>query len=98
MRDLHSHIVKQYAVHWKRLGLELKLEEYHMNNISANNARHPERVEVCCAAVLEKWLNNDSSATWAKLDDAIKMITSPVSNDNRGNHECKLLIIISYHS
>ena len=86
MRDLHSHIVKQYAVHWERLGLELGLKNYHIANISENNARHLRRVEVCCAAVLEQWLAIDPSATWAKLDDAIKKITSLVSTDKGGNH------------
>ena len=97
MRDLHSHIVKQYAVHWERLGLELGLMDYHIANISENNARHQNKVEVCCAAVLEQWLREIPSPTWAKLDDAIKKIklpstTSPVSTDKGGNHECKLLV------
>ena len=97
MRDLHSHIVKQYAVHWERLGLELGLMDYHIANISVNNARYQNKVEVCCTAVLQQWLDIDPSATWAKLDDAIKKIklsstTSPVSTDKGGNHECKLLV------
>ena len=96
MRDLHSHIVKQYAVHWERLGLELGLKQYDIDNIAANNARLPKKVEVSCAAVLQQWLDIDPSATWAKLDDAIKKITSPVFTDKGGNHECKLLV--SYHS
>ena len=33
MRDLCSHIIKQYAVHWERLGLELGLMNYHIANI-----------------------------------------------------------------
>ena len=91
MRDLHSHIVRQYAVHWERLGLELGLKEYETDNISANNAHHQKRVEACCAVVLEQWLREIPSPTWAKLDDAIKKIklpstTSPVSTDKGGNH------------
>ena len=85
MRDLHRHIVKQYAVHWKRLGLELGLKEYDIDIISANNANNPKRVEVCCAAVLEQWLQENPSPTWAKLDNAIK-ISSLVSTDKGGNH------------
>ena len=77
MKDLHSHIVKQYAVHWERLGLELGLKQYDIDNISANNARHPRRVEACSAAVLEQWLREIPSPTWAKLDDAIKKIKLP---------------------
>ena len=88
MRDLHSHIVKQYAVHWERLGLELGLKKYDTDNISANNAHNPRRVEECCTAVLEQWLREIPSPTWAKLDDAIKKITSPVSTDKGGNYGC----------
>ena len=72
MRDLHRHIVKQYAVHWERLGLELGLKEYDIDIISANNANNPKRVEMYCAAVLEQWLQGNPSPSWAKLDNAIK--------------------------
>ena len=92
MRDLQSDIVKQYAVHWERLGLELGLKHYHIANISANNARHPTRVEECCTAVLEQWLREIPCPTWNTLDHVIKKITSPISTDEGGNHEYKLLI------
>ena len=97
MRDLHSHIVKQYAVHWERLGLELGLKDYHIANISANNARHPRRVEECCIAVLEQWLREIPSPTWSTLDRVIKKITSSVSTDKGGSHGYKLLINCYYY-
>ena len=84
MRDLHIHIVTQYAIHWERLGLELGLKKYDIDNISANNAHNPKRVEECCAAVLEQWLTVIPSPTWTKLDDAIKKITNLVSTDKGG--------------
>ena len=95
MRDLHRHVVRQYAVQWERLGLELGLQDYDIANISENHAGHARRVEECCAAVLKQWLNSDPSATWGKLDDAIKKIklspvNSPVSNDEGGNHSYNL--------
>ena len=82
MSDLHSNIVRQYAAQWKRLGLELALNDYDIANISVNNARHP---EVCCTAVLEQWLREIPSPTWGKLEDAVKKIKLPVLTD-RGNH------------
>ena len=96
MRDLHSYIIKQYAVHWERLGLELGLHKYNTDNISVNNAHHPNRVEVCCAAVLEQWLREILSPTWDKLNDAIKKITSSLSTNKGGNHGHSLLLVISY--
>ena len=92
MRDLHSNIVRQYAVHWERIGLELGLQQYDITNISENNSSRKQRqVEVCCSQMLQKWLESDLSATWGKLDDAIKNIKlpstiSPVSTDKGGTH------------
>ena len=96
MRDLHKHIVKQYAVHWPRLGLELGLKEYKIEIIYSIK----EPLEVCCAAVLEEWLKITPSPTWAKLDAAIKKITSPVSTDkgrNHGKNQGKLLQLLTYN-
>ena len=91
MRDLHSNIVRQYAVQWGRLGLELGLQEYDIANISKDNEHNPHRSVTCCRAMLEQWLREIPSPTWGKLDDAIKNIklpstTSPVPTDKGGNH------------
>ena len=87
MRDLNRHIVEQQAAQWERLGEELGLKDYHIANISKDN---PNRSVTCFRVMLLKWLDIDPSATWAKLDDAIKKIklssTSPVSIDKGGNH------------
>ena len=89
MRDLNRHIVEQQAAQWERLGVELGLKDYHIANISKDN---PNRSVTCCRVMLLKWLDIDPSATWAKLDDAIKIklsSTSPVSTVNshsKGNY------------
>ena len=87
MRDLNRYIVEQQAAQWERLGLELGLKDYHIANISKDN---PNRSVTCCREVLQKWLQIDPSATWGKLDDAVKNIklstTSPASTDKGGNH------------
>ena len=88
MRDLNRYIVEQQAALWERLGLELGLKDYHIANISKDN---PNRSVTCCREVLQKWLEIDTSATWGKLDDAVKNIklsstTSPASTDKGGNH------------
>ena len=87
MRDLlHSHFVKQYAVYWERLGLELGLAEDDIDFILRNHYHHPNFAEACCAEVLETWLRKFSFATWAKLDDAIKEIILPYTDHQNGNH------------
>ena len=87
MRDLNRYIVEQQAVQWERLGLELGLKDYHIANISKDNAN---RSVTCCREMLQKWLEIDTSATWGKLDNAVKNITisstSPTSTDKGGNH------------
>jgi len=78
LTDLHNYIIKQYAAKWDRLGLELGLEGYEVDNISVNNAYHPNRIVQCCANMLKLWLQK-YPATWSKLDDAVKKITSYTS-------------------
>ena len=89
MRDLNRHIVQQQAAQWEMLGLELGLKRYHIDNISRD---HPNRSVICCGEMLRKWLDIDPSASWRKLDDAVRRIRSPttdsattVSSDSTGN-------------
>ena len=51
------------------LGLELGLEGFHIDNIASDNRY----VVACCKQMLKKWLQIDTSATWGKLDDAIRV-------------------------
>ena len=74
LRDLNKYVVEQYAKDWNSLGLELGLEYHHIAIISANN-RHD--VKACCREMLSEWLEIDISATWGKLDDAIRATKLP---------------------
>ena len=90
MKDLNNYVIEQYAIYWKQLGVELGVKDYHIANIIENNAsRKLRQVEECCSQMLQKWLDIDPSATWAKLSDAIEKIkipsaTTPVSTDKGG--------------
>ena len=93
MRDLHSNVIRQYAIQWEGLGLELGLQDYDIANISENNSSRKQRqVEMCCSQMLQKWLEIDPSATWGKLDDAIKNIKLPstISPVSTGGNHCTL--------
>ena len=87
MIDLQRYFIKQYAVYWESLGLELKLEQYHIDIISMN---YPRDVVACCKEMLKTWLDTDPSASWGKLDDAVRQIkftltATPVScGGNKG--------------
>ena len=91
MKDLNRYIVEQQAAQWERLGPELGLKDYHIAIISKDN---PNRSATCSREMLQKWLEIDTSATWGKLDDAIRNIklstTNPVHADKGGNHAWSL--------
>ena len=87
LRDLYRYIATQQAAQWEWLGLELGLNDVQINTISMN---HRGDVEACCRSMLSKWLQIDPSASWGKLDDAIRRMTlpsttSPVSPYKEGN-------------
>ena len=102
MKDLYSNVVEQYAKDWKRLGLELGLEDYEVDIISANNEYHSNKVVVCSIAILERWLRVASSPTWGKLDDAIKKIkkskTGPMLTDSSASTGMCISTVNSYTS
>ena len=104
MRDLHSnmYIVRQYAAQWERVGLELGLQDYDIANISKDNEHNPNRSVIFCRVMLEQWQREIPSATWGKLDDAIKNIkllstTRPVSTDTEGIYGYSYSVV-SYQS
>ena len=87
MGDLSRYIVRQQAAQWELLGIVLGLRQYHIANSSKD---HKHDLEACCRNMLINWLELDPSATWGKLDDAIKMMllstASAVSPNKEGNH------------
>ena len=75
MGDLLTKVVhKQYAIHWKELGLKLGLTNDQMEIISYNNRYNPHRAQDCCTAMLQEWLKVVPLPTWGKLSDAINEI------------------------
>ena len=75
LQDLYSTVAHQYAEHWDELGLRLGLKEYDIANISVDNIHNPHRSVSCCKEVLQFWLQNASSPSWGKMDDAIKSLS-----------------------
>lgn len=72
MNDLHTKVIqKQFAVHWKRLGLKLGLSNDRMEIISYNYKHSPNRAQDCCIAMFEEWLRDVPSPTWGLLSDCI---------------------------
>ena len=83
MGDLYTEVVhKRYVIHWEELGLKLGLTDYHIESISYNNKRNPNRAQDCCTAMLKEWLRVAPSPTWGRLSDAINEIEVALKTGN----------------
>ena len=57
---------------WRYIGIQLGLVPSLLNSIAENCANKPQGIQECLYVVLERWLlQDDSNATWSKLEHAI---------------------------
>ena len=75
MSNLPSDIIIRYGIEWEKLGLLLGLKEYDIGKISDNYTHHPRRIKNCFIAMLQQWIVMAPTATWGKVDDAMKQLT-----------------------
>ena len=68
LKDINNYTVPQLAPQWRKLGVELKFNNYLMNIIEHD---HPNDSETCCSKMLSEWLDNNSAATWDNLIAAV---------------------------
>ena len=73
--ELHRHITRKYAARWRDLGVQLKIPQYHLDTIAADNTNHPSYSEQCCKAMLQKWMEITPNATWSVLQMAIDSLS-----------------------
>jgi len=71
--DLVSFVNPKFAHKWETIGRLLGLHQHSINIISKDNTYNPNREEDACIQMLKMWLKSDASATWDKLDAAIKV-------------------------
>ena len=64
LKDLYQHITPRYATQWRVIGTLLDLPSETLNIIERT---HMFQVDLCCNAMLEKWLQVDTTASWRKL-------------------------------
>ena len=88
LKDLHNHVTPNYATHWRVIGTQLGLSTGTLDIIEYDNR---DKAVPCCNAMLEKWLDVDSTASWNKI---LSVIQSPsVSSGQtleKGIHVCIL--------
>ena len=68
LKDLQRYITPYYATRWRVIGTQLGLPIERLNIIEND---HMFRAESCCNAMLENWLQVDTTASWSKLFAAI---------------------------
>ena len=71
LKDLYQHVAPQYAADWKVVGTLLGLP---CGELKAIEAGYPTNVKWCCNQMLEKWLEEDPTASWGKLFTVIESL------------------------
>ena len=63
-------VIPEAAAHWWYLGIQLLKSR--MGTLSTIKANYPQDVNRCCQALLEKWLESQSDASWDQLIEALE--------------------------
>ena len=58
----------EYCLEWKSIGLNLGIKKAVLKVIEAD---HPKQHRDCFGLTLDRWLQQDTEATWSKLELAI---------------------------
>ena len=77
------------------MGILLNIPIASLNTIEYDNAYKASR---CCNAMLEKWLEIDSTATWKKLFFAVECITTFSTTENGISSNIVYIICTCVHS
>ena len=83
LKDLYQHITPQYAVDWIVMGTLLGLPSPTLDIIEHD---HMHRATRCCNAMLKKWLEVDTSASWRKLFTVIESPAVSCSAPDKGDY------------
>ena len=82
LKDLYQHITPQYATQWRVIGTLLDLPSERLDIIEYN---HRGQAEDCCNAMLERWLQEDTTASWGKLSTVIESCVQPPTVPDKGD-------------
>ena len=83
LKDLCNHITPQYAAQWREMGILLGLSWISLNIIEHDNPHDARR---CCNTMLEKWLKEDTTASWEKLLTVINSPAMSGSASDKGDY------------
>ena len=74
LKGAYKFVVPAYAVEWKDIGINLGIQCAELNIIERDNNY---QTKACCREMLNKWLQIDLDASWAKLHKTLKKTTTP---------------------
>ena len=79
--DLNRHFIRRYAADWKEIGIQLSLTSDTLHSIGLD---YRNQVIPSCRAMLQKWLQRDTTASWSKLFTAIESLAVVTSAPGKG--------------
>ena len=82
LKDLYQHITPQYAADWEVIGTLLGLSSGRLDIIEPD---HMYKATRCCNAMLKKWLQVDTTASWRKLFTVIESPAVSCSAPDKGD-------------
>ena len=82
LKDLYQHITPQYAADWEVIGTLLGLPSGTLDIIEHD---HMHKATRCCNAMLRKWLEMDTTASWRKLFTVIESPAVSCSPPDKGD-------------
>ena len=82
LKDLQLHFTPQYAVQWRVIGTQLGLPTATLDIIEHDNHY---KARECCNAMLNKWLQVDTTASWGKLFTIIESPAVSYSAPDKGD-------------
>ena len=82
LKDLYQHITPKYAADWEVIGTLLDLPSATLDTIGLDNHY---KAAKCCNAMLNKWLQVDTTASWRKLLNIIESPAVSCSAPDKGD-------------
>ena len=95
LRDLQQYFTPQYAVQWRVIGTQLGLPTATLDIIEHD---HMHKATRCCNAMLRKWLEMDTAASWRKLFTVIESPAVCCSAPDKGDYLCMYAHALCMHS
>ena len=81
-KDLQNHFTPQFAVQWRVIGIQLGLPCATLDIIEHDNR---DEAIPSCNAMLNRWLQLDTTASWKKLFTAIESPAVSCSTPGTGD-------------